>query len=125
MSDSDFTLRDFMNQMGQIQRLGPLSKVIGMIPGMRDLTEWLGGDGAIERQIVSMRAIYDSMSNKERCHPNRLSVSRRRRIASGAGATIQEVNHFLVQFLTTQSMTRRVASSGPGVWRGLISCLDW
>ena len=112
MQRRDFTLDDFMGQMGQITRLGPMSKVIGMIPGMSEMTKQLGGDTAVEGQIVKMRAIYDSMSKKERAKPDILDGPRRRRIARGAGVEPQQVSQFMKQFEGTRDMMRAVGGMG-------------
>src|SRR3954447_22230454 len=67
MEKGQFTLDDFMSQMGQVKKLGPMNKVMGMIPGMSDLTKNMGmNEGDVESQMGRMRAIYDSMSRKER-----------------------------------------------------------
>jgi signal recognition particle subunit SRP54 len=112
LEKGQFTLEDFMSQMGQITKLGPMSKVIGMIPGMSEMTKQLGGDGVVEQQIVTMRAIYDSMNKKERVKPDMLDGPRRRRIARGAGVEPNEVSQFMKQFETTRDMMRAVGGMG-------------
>ena len=104
-----FTIDHFMAQMDQIWRLGPLGRVVGMLPGMRKLVEQLRLDEAqVERQMIRMRAIYDSMNRQERAMPDLLNGSRRRRIADGAGVRVQEVIHFIRQFEMTRDMMRRL-----------------
>ena len=112
LEKGQFTLEDFMSQMGQITKLGPMSKVIGMIPGMNEMTKQLGGDGAVEGQIVKMRAIYDSMNKKERAKPEILDGPRRRRIARGAGIEPNDVSQFMKQFESTRDMMRAVGGMG-------------
>src|SRR5258706_3962574 len=112
LEKGQFTLEDFMGQMGQITKLGPMSKVIGMIPGMSEMTKHLGGEGAVEGQIVNMRAIYDSMSKNERAKPDILDGPRRRRIARGAGVEPSEVSQFMKQFEGTRDMMRAVGGMG-------------
>jgi len=113
LEKGQFTLDDFMSQMGQVNRLGPMSKVIGMIPGMSELTKQMGmGDGDVEKQIVHMRAIYDSMNKKERAKPETLDGPRRRRIARGAGVDVNEVGQFMKQFETSRDMMRAVGGMG-------------
>src|SRR5918998_1833238 len=81
-----FTLDDFMAQMGQVQKLGPMGKVMGMIPGMSEMTKNMGmNEGDVEKQMGRMRAIYDSMTRKERTDTDVIDGPRRRRIARGAG----------------------------------------
>src|SRR2546429_6578462 len=85
MEKGTFTLDDFMAQMTQIRKLGPMGKIMGMIPGMSELTKQMGqGEGDVENQLTNMRAIYDSMNRKERTNPDVLDGPRRRRIATGA-----------------------------------------
>jgi signal recognition particle subunit SRP54 len=113
LEKGQFTLDDFMSQMGQINKLGPMSKVMGMIPGMSELTKQAGmGDGDVERQMGRMRAIYDSMSKKERAKPDLLDGPRRRRIAQGAGVGLNEVGQFMKQFQSSRDMMRAVGGAG-------------
>jgi signal recognition particle subunit SRP54 len=113
MEKGTFTLDDFMSQMTQIKRLGPMSKVIGMIPGMDQLTKQFGqGEGELEGQMSRMKAIYDSMNRKERANPDVLDGPRRRRIARGAGVDVQEVGQFMKQFEMSRSMMRAVGGMG-------------
>jgi signal recognition particle subunit SRP54 len=90
-----------------------MSKVIGMIPGMDQLTKQFGqGEGEIEGQMSRMKAIYDSMNRKERANPDVLDGPRRRRIARGAGVDVQEVGQFMKQFEMSRSMMRAVGGMG-------------
>src|SRR4051795_10236854 len=99
MEKGQFTLDDFMSQMGQVKKLGPMGKVMGMIPGMSDLTKNMGmNEGDVENEMVRMKAIYDSMTRKERKKPDLLDGMRRRRIATGAGVDVSEVGKFMKQF---------------------------
>src|SRR3954470_18188996 len=113
MEKGEFTLDDFMGQMGQIKKLGPMSKVLGMIPGMSELTKQIGHDGeGVEDQMGRMRAIYDSMTRKERAKPDLLDANRRRRIARGAGVDVQEVGAVMKQFEMSRNMMRAVGGMG-------------
>src|SRR5438105_1576864 len=86
MEKGTFTLEDFMAQMGQVKKLGPMGKVMGMIPGRGDMMKQVNmQEGAIERSLGRMRAMYDSMTLPERKKPERSDHGRRRRIARGAG----------------------------------------
>ena len=107
----EFTLNDFMSQMGQMQKLGPMSKVMGMIPGMGELTKQMG-EGEVEGQMGRMRAIYNSMSKRERLKPDLLDGARRRRIARGAGVELNEVGQFMKQFEMSRDMMRAVGGMG-------------
>jgi signal recognition particle subunit SRP54 len=113
MEKGEFTLDDFMGQMGQIKKLGPMNKVLGMLPGMSELTKQMGHDGeGVEKQMSRMRAIYDSMTRKERHKPDLLDANRRRRIARGAGCDVQEVGAFMKQFEMSRNMMRAVGGMG-------------
>jgi signal recognition particle subunit SRP54 len=113
LQKGEFTLEDFMGQMKQVNRLGPMSKVMGMIPGMSQLTQQLNmGDGDMEKQMDRMRAIYDSMNRKERHKPDILDGPRRRRIARGAGVQVTDVSNFMKQFQMSRDMMRAVGGMG-------------
>jgi signal recognition particle subunit SRP54 len=113
MEKGEFTLDDFMAQMGQVKKLGPMQKVMGMIPGMNELTKQVNMDGdGVEKQMHRMRAIYDSMHRKERKNPDVLDAPRRRRIARGAGVDVQEVSQFIKQFNMSRDMMRAVGGMG-------------
>src|SRR5438034_219524 len=113
MEKGTFTLDDFMAQMTQIRKLGPMGKIMGMIPGMSELTKQMGqGEGEVEGQLNRMRAIYDSMNRKERHNPDLLDGPRRRRVATGAGVQSQEVSAFIKQFTTARDMMRAVGGMG-------------
>src|SRR6476646_7457106 len=92
MAKGQFTLDDFMSQMGQVKKLGPMNKVMGMIPGMSEMSKQMNmGEGEVEKQMGRMRAIYDSMNKQERKNPDTLDGPRRRRVAAGAGVQTSEV----------------------------------
>ena len=113
MDKGQFTLDDFMSQMGQVKKLGPMSKVMGMIPGMSQMTKQMNmQDGDVEKQMSHIRAIYDSMSKKERKNPDVLDGQRRRRVARGAGVDLNEVGQFIKQFEMSRDMMRAVGSMG-------------
>src|SRR4051812_16130468 len=113
MEKGQFTLDDFIAQMSQIKRLGPMSKVMGMIPGMSEIAKQSNmGDGDVEKQMGRMRSIYDSMNKKERKNPDVLDGPRRRRIARGAGVDVNEVGQFMKQFEMTRDMMRAVGGMG-------------
>lgn len=113
MQKGQFTLDDFMGQMGQIKKLGPMGKIMGMIPGMSELTKQVGMQGDdVENQMKRMRAIYDSMNRNERQNPDLLDGQRRRRIAAGAGVGVTEVGSFMKQFEMSRDMMRAVGGMG-------------
>jgi len=113
MEKGQFTLDDFMSQMGQIGKLGSIGKVMGMIPGMSNLTKSANmNDADVERQMGHMRAIYDSMTREERKKPDILEHSRRRRISAGAGVAVQEVGQFIKQFEGARDLMRVLGGQG-------------
>jgi signal recognition particle subunit SRP54 len=94
----EFTLDDFRKQLSQIGRLGPLQKVMGLIPGMSSLTDAMG-DVDPEQDMKRLFGIIDSMTPEERRTPSKvIDQSRRRRIAAGAGVEPHEVNELVKQF---------------------------
>ncbi len=96
---NEFTLQDFLDQLQKIRRMGPLGKVMGMIPGMSKLQMQADFDDQdIENRIRKVEAIINSMTPKERQHPRILKASRKRRIASGSGVEVRDVNELLKQF---------------------------
>ncbi len=94
MKNAEFTLEDFLTQMQQIKKMGPLGGLLKMIPGMSQI-----GDIDIpEDAMKKPEAIIRSMTKKERRNPSILNASRRRRIAAGSGTTVQDVNQLIRQF---------------------------
>ncbi len=107
-----FTLDDFKKQMQQIRRLGPLQKVLGMIPGAGQLTQMMG-DADAEDDMRRMFGIIDSMTPEERRNPSRIvDQSRRRRIAAGAGVEPHEVNDLVKQFDGMATVMKQMAGLG-------------
>jgi signal recognition particle subunit SRP54 len=113
LSKGEFTLEDFMAQMGQVKKMGSMSKIMEMIPGMSAMTKNMNMNGEeVEGQMGQMRAIYDSMTKKERIKPDSIDGGRRRRIARGAGVDHQAVGQFLKQFEMSRDMMKAVGGMG-------------
>jgi signal recognition particle subunit SRP54 len=91
-----FTLEDFLGQMKQVRRMGPLGNLMKMMPGMGKAMRGMGQ--VDERELDRIEAIILSMTPYERAHPNEINGSRRKRIASGSGTTVQAVNRLVKQF---------------------------
>jgi signal recognition particle subunit SRP54 len=108
-----FDLEDFLVQMQQLKRLGPMEQLLKMIPGvapaMKDVDFSQG-----EKEMGKFEAIVRSMTPKERRAPEVINGARRKRIALGAGVSVQEVNRVLNQFEQMRQMMRMLASGGPG-----------
>ncbi len=106
---SQFTLEDFLDQLQEIKKMGPLNQVLGMLPGMNKLPLDTNVD---DTALKSIEAIIRSMTPEERQRPQILNGSRRRRIAMGSGRTIQEVNKLLRQFEEMQKMMKTFSRKG-------------
>ena len=108
----EFTLDDFKKMLLQTRRLGPLGKVLGMIPGMGGMQEMLGG-ADLEKDMNRLFGIIDSMTPDERRNPSRvIDQSRRRRIAAGAGVPPAEVSDLVKQFDGMAAMMTGMAGLG-------------
>jgi signal recognition particle subunit SRP54 len=103
---SEFDLEDFLNQLKQIRRLGPLQSLLGMIPGMG---KELRGVKVDERQFDQIQAIILSMTPEERRRPELIKGSRRLRIAKGSGTNVQAVKQLIKQFEQMRKVMRQVA----------------
>jgi len=114
---AQFDLDDFLEQLQQIKKMGPLSQVIDMIPGFSKLTKKLPANASVDdSQLKKIEAIVLSMTPKERHTPDIIDGSRRRRIAQGSGTTTQDVNQLLNQFKQMQKIMKQMSS---GKLRGL------
>ncbi|MCY0900300.1 MAG: signal recognition particle protein [Firmicutes bacterium] len=104
---ADFTLDDFRAMIEQVKKLGPLSKVMEMMPGLSGQMAKLK-DKVDDRSVVRIEAILNSMTKKERQRPEILDGSRRLRIARGSGTSVQEVNRLIKQFEDVKKMMRQM-----------------
>jgi signal recognition particle subunit SRP54 len=108
----EFTLDDFRKMMTQTKRLGPLNKVMSLIPGLGNLTQMMG-DADAEAEMQRLGGIIDSMTPEERRNPSKLiDQSRRRRIAAGAGAEPHEVNKLVKDFDGMADIMKRMSTMG-------------
>jgi signal recognition particle subunit SRP54 len=94
----EFTLEDFLQQMRQVRRMGPLTNLLGMMPGMGKALKELRSVNMDERELDRVEAIILSMTPAERAKPELIDGSRRKRIAHGSGTTVQAVNQLVKQF---------------------------
>ena len=104
-----FDLQDFLEQLGAVKRMGPLSQVLEMLPGFSQIKGRLSQDEMDGAQMRKVEAIVLSMTPLERHSPEVLNGSRRRRIARGSGTTVQDVNQLLNQFRQMQKMMRQLS----------------
>ena len=108
----EFTLDDFKKMLQQTRRLGPIGKVLGMIPGMGGLQQMLG-DADLDKDMTRLFGIIDSMTPQERRNPGKvIDQSRRRRIAAGAGVDLHEVSDLVKQFDGMSAMMKGMAGMG-------------
>ncbi len=111
LREASFDLEDFLQQMRQIRKMGPLTQIMGMIPGfnkiadMPEVNEALQGD-----QMKHVEALILSMTPQERHHPEIINGSRKRRIAKGSGQTVQDVNQLLKSFEQMRQMMKQMAA---------------
>ena len=110
MKNADFTLDDFLTQMQQLKKMGPLSGVLKMLPGMSNIGDIDIPDDAMKKP----EAIIRSMTPKERRHPEVLNASRRRRIAAGSGTTVQDVNQLIRQFEDAKKQMKMMMNQSRG-----------
>jgi len=114
-----FDLEDFLQQLHEVKKIGPMDQVLQMIPGFSGVNQGLP-QGVTDRRLKSIEAMIYSMTPEERRNPRILNASRKRRIALGSGTTTQDLNQLLRQFRQVQNMMKQL-SSGRG--RGILSML--
>jgi signal recognition particle subunit SRP54 len=116
---AQFTLEDFLDQLQQVQKMGPIGQLVSMIPGMGGMAK--DAQDAVDRgDLKRTEAIIRSMTRHERKDPGVLNGSRRRRIATGSGTSLTEVNRLVKQFTEMQRLMKQL-SSGRG--RGMLGGL--
>jgi signal recognition particle subunit SRP54 len=103
------TMDDWLNQMRQLRKMGPLEGIIGMIPGMGKVVREQSANLPTEKDLARMEAIVLSMTNEERRKPEILRASRRRRIAMGSGTQVSDVNRLVKGFDQAQAMMKQLS----------------
>jgi signal recognition particle subunit SRP54 len=111
--EGQFTFDDFLDQMQQLKKMGPLSNLLGMVPG---LPKELKGAQIGDDELKPVEAIIRSMTPEERRRPEIINGSRRQRIAAGSGTSVPEVNRLIKQFAEMQKMMKRMGAM-PGMGR--------
>ena len=109
--EASFDLEDFLTQIQAVKKMGSLSQIMDMIPGMGQMSSKLKAGALDDNQISRVEAIIRSMTREERQKPDIINGSRRRRIATGSGTTPQDINQLLNQFRQTQKMMRQLSRS--------------
>ena len=107
MRTATFGLDDFLDQIQQIKKMGPLSQILEMIPGMSGMTRKLAPGQLDDSQLKKVEAIIYSMTPAERRNPRLLDGSRKRRVARGSGTTAHDINQLLTQFGQMQAMMKQ------------------
>jgi signal recognition particle subunit SRP54 len=111
LSGNTFTLGDFRDQLGQVNRLGSLDQILEMLPGGQKLKGAMEGQMP-EREMKRVAAMIDSMTPRERCDHTIINGSRKKRIARGSGTSVPEVNRLIKQFLGARKMAKAMAGAG-------------
>ena len=118
---NQFTLEDFLEQMGQIKKMGGLGKIVGMLPGMsgRGIKEEDIAKG--EAEFKQMEAIIQSMTREERKDPTLLNAGRRKRISAGSGQPVNKINNLIKKYEESRKMMKKFSKKGkmPGMFKGL------
>jgi signal recognition particle subunit SRP54 len=104
----EFNLNDFLKQLQQIKKMGPISQLLEMVPGFSKL-KGMGDMNIDEKPLKKVEAIIQSMTIKERDNPKIIDGSRKRRIARGSGSTVHEVNQLLKQFEQMRKMMKQMS----------------
>ena len=108
LQKGQFTLDDYLSQLKGLKKLGGISKVLGFLPGMGQMKEKIQQTNIDEKMFLRQEAIILSMTKGERKNPKILNFSRKRRITSGSGTSVQELNRLLKQFLQMNSMMKKM-----------------
>lgn len=120
MRTAEFTFDDFLEQMEQVRKLGPLDQIMDMLPGMGKMKGAMKDMKVDEKQIGRVEAIVRSMTKEEKAKPELLNHSRRKRVAAGSGTTIVEVNRLIKQFDDMRKMMKQFSGMmGPKGPKGL------
>ncbi len=112
LTSKTFTLEDFREQIGQVNRVGSMEQILSMLPGGQRLKELAGDGGVPEQEIARTVAIINSMTQRERRDHTIISGSRKKRIARGSGTSVQDVNRLIKQFLSARTMMKALSGGG-------------
>ncbi len=113
LAQGEFDLDDFLKQLQQMKRMGPIGKLLEMVPGINKMAGDVDLSGA-EKDMKRIEAMIQSMTGDERRNPRLIKASRKRRIATGSGTTVQEVNQLLKQHREMQEMMKQLGKGGRG-----------
>ena len=121
LSGKSLTFDDFRDQIKQVNKLGSMDQILGMLPGGQRLRDMMNGEAVPDKEIGRVVAMIDSMTARERRDHTLLNGSRKKRIARGSGTTVQEVNRLIKQFLSARKLVKAI--SAPGGRRNLLQAL--
>ena len=114
LRSQSLTLEDFLDQLQQVKKMGPLENLLEMIPGFNTLGKGLKNLSLDEKQLDRVEAIIKSMTREERQHPEIINSSRKRRIAVGSGTSVQDINRLLKQFEQMKKMFKQFGALEKG-----------
>ncbi len=120
---NEFTLEDFYQQLQQVKKMGSMSSLMGMVPGMGKMAQSIDED-QMDSELKRTEAIILSMTKQERQDHTVLNGSRRKRIADGSGNSVEDVNKLMKQFTDMRKVMKKVAKGGPGALKGLGQMLQ-
>jgi signal recognition particle subunit SRP54 len=120
MAKGQFDLDDLAQQLQQMQKMGGLGGIMGLLPGAKKAKQALDASGMDDKVIARQAAIISSMTKKERAKPALLNASRRKRIAAGAGVTVQDVNRVLKMHKQMSGMMKKMSKGG---MRGMMNMM--
>ena len=112
ISKGGFDLNDLATQLTQIRKMGGVTDLLGMLPGIGKMKKQIANADIDENLIKRQQAILSSMTPKERRYPKLLNASRKKRIASGSGSTVPEINRLLKQFKDMSRMMKKMGKMG-------------
>jgi signal recognition particle subunit SRP54 len=121
MSKGRMGLDDFLSQLKMMKKMGPLDRIIGMMPGLSGLADKVDPE-QMEKELRRREAMIHSMTNEERRNPKVLNGGRRKRIAAGAGVAVSDLNRFLKEFDKFSEMMRKFSGKGMrNLFKGLTT----
>ena len=110
----EFTLEDFSNQISQVLKMGPIGKIMGMLPGEFGKMSQSVDPQEAEKRVRHTQAIIQSMTIEERQNPKILNARRRKRIAAGSGTQVYDINQLVKQYRDAQRLFKQLKKSGLG-----------
>ena len=119
MLSGEFTLEDFSQQTTQVMNMGPIGKIMGMLPGEFGKISQSIDPAEAEKRVKTTQAIIYSMTPAERKNPKILNASRRKRIAAGSGTEVYEINQLIKQYREAQNLFKQFKRSGIGKLPGI------